>query len=235
MRVIGRVLENNAELFAASAAAVVLLLVITIVSRLRRRKGSKKSKKQEKMDMADMAAAPEIDDQFDDVTISIEADDLADDDLALAGELAGGGMDGDDMALSIEPDQLTDDLMPHFEDDGDVAVSEIDDIAIPRVGEAPPKKKSGFFASNWLSRGKSGADQPTAHFEMRPVDPDMEMGGMPPIEEDEETMRQAAECARLAEIERKMLALRELYEAGLIASEVYVIKAREFAEESKRG
>jgi hypothetical protein len=45
-------------------------------------------------------------------------------------------------------------------------------------------------------------------------------------------MKNAGECARLAEIERNMLALRELYEAGLIAPEVYVLKAREFAAQA---
>ena len=39
------------------------------------------------------------------------------------------------------------------------------------------------------------------------------------------------EMARLAEVEKKMRALRELFQAGLIAPEVYLLKAREYATE----
>ena len=39
------------------------------------------------------------------------------------------------------------------------------------------------------------------------------------------------EIERLAEVEGKMRALRELFEAGLIAPEVYLLKAREYASE----
>ncbi|MDD9841423.1 MAG: hypothetical protein OXU76_01975, partial [Alphaproteobacteria bacterium] len=38
----------------------------------------------------------------------------------------------------------------------------------------------------------------------------------------------------LIEIERKLLALRELHDAGLIATEIYLLKSREFAKKSKR-
>ena len=40
------------------------------------------------------------------------------------------------------------------------------------------------------------------------------------------------EIERLAEVERKMRALRELFQAGLIAPEVYLLKAREYASET---
>lgn len=40
------------------------------------------------------------------------------------------------------------------------------------------------------------------------------------------------EIEHLAEVERKMRALRELFQAGLIAPEVYLLKAREYASES---
>lgn len=39
------------------------------------------------------------------------------------------------------------------------------------------------------------------------------------------------EIEKLAEIERKMLALKELHENGLIATEVYILKAREYASQ----
>ena len=43
--------------------------------------------------------------------------------------------------------------------------------------------------------------------------------------------RETDEMARLAEVEKKMRALRELFQAGLIAPEVYLLKAREYATE----
>ena len=43
--------------------------------------------------------------------------------------------------------------------------------------------------------------------------------------------RETDEMARLAEVEKKMRALRELFQAGLIAPEVYLLKAREYAAE----
>ena len=39
------------------------------------------------------------------------------------------------------------------------------------------------------------------------------------------------EIEHLAEVEGKMRALRELFEAGLIAPEIYLLKAREYASE----
>ena len=96
-------------------------------------------------------------------------------------------------------------------------MDDIDDITIPKVGEAPPPRKSKFFSASWLHRDKK-------------EEPIMAPGDM--AQPDARTMDKAAECARLAEIERNMLALRELYEAGLIAPEVYVLKAREFAAQA---
>ncbi len=80
-------------------------------------------------------------------------------------------------------------------------LDDMSDITIPRVGEAPSPEKSGFFNTSWLQGSSTPNTAGTS----------------------------AAECERLAEIERKMMALRELYQAGLIAPEVYVVKAREFA------
>ena len=99
----------------------------------------------------------------------------------------------------------------------DDALDDIDDITIPKVGEAPPSRKPRFFSASWLHREKK-EEAVSAPADMAKVDA--------------RTMDSAAECARLAEIERNMLALRELYEAGLIAPEVYALKAREFASQS---
>lgn len=128
---------------------------------------------------------------------------------------------GNNEAMQFEldetpPDQL-DDAAAHQFDIDDDGLDDIDDITIPKVGEAPAPRKSRFFSASWLHRDKKET----------PVFAPGEMAAP-----DARTMDSAAECARLAEIERNMLALRELYEAGLIAPEVYVLKAREFAAQS---
>lgn len=88
-----------------------------------------------------------------------------------------------------------------------------DDMAIPRIGET---------------------DEATDEQAPAPEPVETPINEPESNEPESKTTKKAEEAERLAEIERKMLALRELYEAGLIAPEIYVIKAREFAEESKR-
>ncbi|MGI9440706.1 MAG: hypothetical protein ACR2OT_06975 [Parvibaculales bacterium] len=92
-----------------------------------------------------------------------------------------------------------------------------DDMAIPRIGETDEQAPVEMAAP-------APAPEPVETHINEPEGNDPES----------KTTKKAEEAERLAEIERKMLALRELYEAGLIAPEIYVIKAREFAEESKR-
>ena len=43
--------------------------------------------------------------------------------------------------------------------------------------------------------------------------------------------KMSEEIERLQNIERKLIAIRELHDAGLVATEIYVIKTREFAQE----
>ena len=101
------------------------------------------------------------------------------------------------------------------------SVGDRDDITIPKVGQAPPPQKSRFFSASWLQKeAKSVGTSPVA---------DASQMSHELAPEGSEVRAAASECARLAEIERKLMALRELYEAGLIAPEVYVLKAREFA------
>ncbi|MBL70130.1 MAG: hypothetical protein CML95_01095 [Rhodobiaceae bacterium] len=114
------------------------------------------------------------------------------------------------------PDQLNEAVAHQFDID-DKPMEDIDDMTIPKVGEAAPPRKGGLFSASWLRRERKE--------ETVPAPPDM-------ATTDARTIDSAAECSRLAEIERNMLALRELYEAGLIAPEVYVLKAREFAGQS---
>ena len=92
-----------------------------------------------------------------------------------------------------------------------------DDMAIPRIGETD-----------------EATDEPAAAPAPAPEPVETHINEPESNEPESKTEKKAEEAERLAEIERKMLALRELYEAGLIAPEIYVIKAREFAEESKR-
>ena len=91
-----------------------------------------------------------------------------------------------------------------------------DDMAIPRIGEADEATDEPAPAPAAPEPVETHINEPESN------------------EPESKTEKKAEETERLAEIERKMLALRELYEAGLIAPEIYVIKAREFAEESKR-
>ena len=114
------------------------------------------------------------------------------------------------------PDQLSEAVAHQFDIDDNPMV-DIDDMTIPKVGEVAPPRKGSLFSASWLRRERK-EETVLAPTDMATTD--------------SRTIDSAAECSRLAEIERNMLALRELYEAGLIAPEVYVLKAREFAGQS---
>lgn len=190
MRILARMFEQNGTVFIGAAIAVVLLILLVIVSR-RMRRGQ---------------AAPA------DAAIVKDPMMQGDIELSMTDEI----YDTPDAANhKIAPDQLDAEAAHQFDIDGDAVdnMDDIDDITIPKVGEAPAPRKSRFFSAAWLHRDKDDYD----------ATPE------PVKAPDNTTLQNAAECARLAEIERNMLALRELYEAGLIAPEVYVLKAREFA------
>ncbi len=239
MREITRIIELGAEQlgieadqFVAGIAAIVVLFFARFV--LRRRKARKRREMIRKQTL-EMMTTPEIDDVVRsvaadettaDFTIDTLGDPLSEEDAALVIDLTDSA--SMDEVPKPEPDQMTDDAMPHFDDATDTAAAELDDITIPRVGQAPSKKKSGLFSGPWLNRGKN-TDTPIAQ------DGTNIKRAMRAVEDNSATEAEAAESVRLAEIERKMLALRELYEAGLIAPEIYVLKTREFAEESRRG
>ncbi len=218
-RIFGRIFDQYGPVFLAAIAAIIVL--IALVTLMRRRKEAAKNPKpvKNKAAMQDdelsddmMAAMPEIDMADDKMTLSM------DDDIAPMGDEKNAAMEidlADEMAAMPAPDQLDSDISHQFDiDDG--GMDELDDITIPKVGEAPPPKKSRFFSASWLHRDHG--DERTDVYE----DPSI-------MTANKKQRDAAAECARLAEIERNMLALRELYEAGLIAPEVYALKAREFA------
>ena len=194
MRIAARMFEQNGTLFIGAGIAVLVLILLVIVSRRMRRSP----------DMAGSVAAPNGP-TLPDGDIDLE---MADDATAQGETIV--------FEAEIAPDRL-DDAAAHQFDLDDDALDDIDELTIPKVGEAPPPRKSRFFSASWLHRES-------------PAEPTIIAEGFETP--DSKTMQEAGECARLAEIERNMLALRELYEAGLIAPEVYVLKAREFAAQA---
>jgi hypothetical protein len=205
MRIVARMFEQNGTLFIGAAIAVVLLILLVIVSRRMRR--AQPAQSHNTAAIKDPMLQGDIELSMIDETFDKTFDENFDENL-----------DGPNTANSaagnaIAPDELDAAAAHQFDIDGDV-MDDIDDITIPKVGEAPPPRKSRFFSAAWLHRDKADEDAVAAEPVKAP---------------DSATLQTAAECSRLAEIERNMLALRELYEAGLIAPEVYVLKAREFA------
>ena len=202
LRILARMFEQNGTLYIGAAIAVIVLIVLVTMARRMRVK-----------------AATQVSTN-NTVKSPMAADDI---ELTMIDDAAPSG--GDESVVfeldettteQFNPDQLDQATVHQFDIDDD-ALDDIDDITIPKVGEAPPPRKTRFFSASWLHREKKK--------ETVPAPADMATA-------DARTMDSAAECARLAEIERNMLALRELYEAGLIAPEVYVLKAREFAGQS---
>lgn len=227
LRIFGRMMDTHGSVFIGAGAAVIGLLLLVFIARKLR---SRKTKKAEAantimaaptigadddiaLDMSDGDPLdPAMMDDFDDADII--ADMKADMSADMTGEMMG------EKALVI--DEL-DEAVAHRFDADTSELDDIDDITIPKIGEAPPPKQSRFFSASWLGK-KDKKDAPTISLDMTPSSSDMPM-----MQKDSSAHKDAAECARLGEIERRLMALRELYEAGLIAPEVYVIKAREFA------
>ena len=208
MRILARMFEQNGTLFIGAGIAVLVLMLLVILSRRMRRKNTAVASD----NAAGMVNAPLPNDIGPD---DIELD-MADDAGAQGETLV---FEADGVPEQTETplgDPLDNNGAHQFDMDDDV-MDDIDDLTIPKVGQAPPPRKSKFFSASWLHRDK--AEEPAIIADSFEAP-------------DARTMKNAGECARLAEIERNMLALRELYEAGLIAPEVYVLKAREFAAQA---
>ena len=218
LRIFGRMMDSHGPIFIGALAAIIgLLLLVFIARKIKARKANPKPAK---------VAAPTAMDLDDEETVLDFTDD-GDIDLSMMDEVMD-DMDMDDAAIIADMqknsaamgDELDIELTHSFEAPVD-ELEDLDDITIPKLGEAPPPKQSRFFASGWLGKkDKSGA--PTISLDMTPTN-------VGQTQLSDSAHKSAAECARLSEIERKLMALRELYEAGLIAPEVYVVKAREFA------
>lgn len=218
LRIFGRMMDSHGPIFIGALAAIIgLLLLVFIARKIKARKANPKPAK---------VAAPTAMDLDDEETI-LDFTDNGDIDLSMMDEVMD-DMDMDDAAIIADMqknsgamgDELDIELTHSFDAPID-ELEDLDDITIPKLGEAPPPKQSRFFASGWLGKkDKSGA--PTISLDMTPTN-------VGHTQLSDAAHKSAAECARLGEIERKLMALRELYEAGLIAPEVYVVKAREFA------
>lgn len=218
-RIFGRMMETHGPIFIGSFAAIIALLLLVFVTRkIKARKAKPKPAKvtaPAAMDMEEETILDFTDDGDIDLSMMDEVMDDMDDAAIIADMQKKPATMGADMG-----DELDIELTHSFDAPID-ELEDLDDITIPKLGEAPPPKQSRFFASGWLGKkDKSGA--PTISLDMTPTSAGQ-------AQMSDAAHKSAAECARLGDIERKLMALRELYEAGLIAPEVYVVKAREFA------
>lgn len=223
LRIFGRMMDTHGSVFIGAGAAVIGLLLLVFIARKLR---SRKTKKAEAANT--IMAAPTIG-ADDDIALDMSDGDPLD--LTMMDDFDDADIIADmkaDMSADMTGEQALvvdelDETVAHRFDADTSELDDIDDITIPKIGEAPPPKQSRFFSASWLGK-KDKKDAPTISLDMTPSSSDM-----PVMQKDSSAHKDAAECARLGEIERRLMALRELYEAGLIAPEVYVIKAREFA------
>jgi len=253
VRVLLRTVQENALILGGATVAIVLLLIgVFVYRRIKKNKAtgdtqaggtdavSRPFEAGMSADLAAMGDKTEMPSIGDDVIIDDDIDEpLPDDgDSIAAFEInAGHAAPEEVQALENQEDALMSSMMPDFDEEAHGQFNDMDEISIPRLGEAPEPKKHGFFSASWLHRNRSGEDDkqeadPLARV-MAPQAAQIENAAPPASAANQDTVREmeeAAHMAHLADIERKMLALRELYEAGLIAPEVYVLKAREFAQ-----
>lgn len=222
LRIFGRMMDTHGDVFIGGFAAIFALIMLVVISRrLRSRKAAKTA--------TPVMQAPRLDaEETHDVDLAM-ADDIMADDIMADDAVTETAMAGDDdtailadLQADLQADELNADVAHQFDANLD-ELDDLDDITIPKIGEAPPPKQSRFFSANWLGR-KDKSDAPSISLDMTPTSDAQSFKA-----NDGAAHKSAAECARLGDIERKLMALRELYEAGLIAPEVYVVKAREFA------
>lgn len=218
LRIFGRMMDSHGPLFIGGLAAIIaLLLLVFVLRKIKARKA--------KPNPAKVAAPTAM--ALEEETVLDFTDD-GDIDLSMMDEAMDDMGDMDDAAIIADmqknPADMGDELDTELTHRFDTPIDELedlDDITIPKLGEAPPPKQSRFFASGWLGK-KNKSDAQSISLDMTPTH-----AGTARMSE--AAHKSAAECARLGDIERKLMALRELYEAGLIAPEIYVVKAREFA------
>ncbi len=212
----------------AGAGVLVFMLVLILISAIRRRRKNR-------MEDNTFMSALEIDDlalEIDEAVANKQADKI---DMNMLPDRVAKEIKNDDanesfIVETLKADAIDNSLMPHFDKAYDTTLDDLDDITIPRVGDAPsPSAKSELFSAPWLHRADKNVSLKEGLVDEGQM-PDARGFDTPA---NVETRKSLEECARLADIERKMLALRELYEAGLIAPEIYVLKAREFAAQGR--
>ena len=256
VRVLLRILQENALILGGAGAAIVLLLIGVFVFRK-----IKKSRAGNAMDISDADAVSRPFDEdmrnelaglgekidmpsmgaSDNETVIIDDDIDAplpdmDDDIAAFEIKAGHGATEEMAEHQDREDALMSSIMPDFDDEAHGQFDDMDEISIPRLGDAPEPKKQGFFSASWLHRNRGNDDNKATIDPLEqvvapePANAKTDKQAVAATADTVKEMEEAANMAHLADIERKMLALRELYEAGLIAPEIYVLKAREFAQ-----
>jgi hypothetical protein len=207
-RIFARMMDENGLLYSTGGIAVLALLVLVIALRIRKSKRAKLASQAQSAPVSKELAPKALRSKAvidDDIEMTIKLEETPTAEGVVAFELDTSAPQAPDMHIG----------------EGMDGVDDLDDITIPKIGQAPPPQKSRFFSAAWLNKETKTA--PASGLA------DAAQMSDAPAPEDSQMRAAASECARLAEIERKLMALRELYEAGLIAPEVYVLKAREFA------
>lgn len=126
----------------------------------------------------------------------------------------------EDVVLTID-DTLTPAISSSNEAAQDDDNSLLEELSIPRPGNVTPPPKRGLFSKATSTTN----DQPSTQATETPNGGDVNEVS---ISDSPKTNLTEDE---LAEIERKLVALRELHDAGLIATEIYLLKSREFSRD----
>jgi hypothetical protein len=124
----------------------------------------------------------------------------------------------EDVVLTID-DTLTPAISTSNEAAQDDDNSLLEELSIPRPGTVTPPPKRGLFSKS------ASNNQPSEQATETPN------GGEVNDVSTSESPKTNLTEDELVEIERKLVALRELHDAGLIATEIYLLKSREFSRD----
>ena len=126
----------------------------------------------------------------------------------------------EDVVLTID-----DTLTPAISSSNEVAQDDdnslLEELSIPRPGTVTPPPKRGLFSKP----ASTTNDQPSEQATESPNGVDVNEVSI------SESPKSNLTEDELVEIERKLVALRELHDAGLIATEIYLLKSREFSRD----
>ena len=96
-----------------------------------------------------------------------------------------------------------------FEDDNDL----VEELLIPRPGMDEDKPRKSLFERSNINADKKLSDNDQTQTTRNKID----------------HLKFNISDEELIELEKKLSALQELHDAGLIATEIYILKSREFA------